>query len=88
MQCPTFRPGDLVIMTPENVRALNDPDLPDDRFHLVRVTADKGKTFDFELVDSGPLAAIEGIAICLAPKGSRTWMPPLGRIPIERSRRS
>ena len=86
MNSPTFHQGDLVIMTPGRAASLNDADLPGDRFHLIRVLEDKGDNFDFELVDSGPCALVEALALAIVPDGRHVWMPPgLGAVPRERT---
>lgn len=85
MQKPLFTPDDLVILSPDEAIGLHDPDMPGDRFHLLRVTADKGESFDFDLVDSGSCALIEACALLALKPDRRIWTSPaLVRIPLER----
>ena len=85
MQTPTFTPDDLVIMSPIEASGLNDPEMPGDRFYLLRVTADKGKTFDFDVVKSGPCALIEAFALLALKPDRKIWASPtLKRVPKER----
>jgi hypothetical protein len=74
-----------MIMTPAQAARLNDPDLPGDRFHLIRVLEDKGDNFDFEPLDSGPCALMEALALTMTRGEQRVLMPPqLGAAPRER----
>jgi hypothetical protein len=85
MQTPTFTPDDLVIMSPIEAGCLNDPDMPGDRFYLLRVTADKGESFDFDLVESGPCALVEACALLALKPNRQIWSnPSLKRSPSER----
>jgi len=72
---PKFNPQDFVIFSPERAAALGDPEMPPTTFYLVSVTADKGSTFDFEIIDSGPCALLEALAISACFKGQRVWHP-------------
>lgn len=76
MQHPTFHVNDLVIFTPEQVAALKDPDLPGNAFLLMRVVEDKGSSFDYEPLESGPCALVESLALLSLPKGAHLWLPP------------
>jgi len=73
MTQPTYNVDDLAILTPHAAARLADPDLAPGRFHLVRVVADRGATFDYEHVESGPLALIEALSILLAGETRRVW---------------
>lgn len=73
MKTPTFTPDDLVIMGPTEARGLNDPEMPGDRFYLLRVTADKGASFDFDLVESGPCALVEAWALLALKPNRKIW---------------
>jgi hypothetical protein len=73
MNAPLFHPGDFVIMSPARAASLHDEEMPGDRFHLVRVLKDKGDNFDFELVESGPCALVEALAIMGLPRDRRIW---------------
>ena len=85
MKNPTFTPDDLVIMGPTEASGLNDPDMPGDRFYLLRVTADKGASFDFDLVESGPCALIEAWALLALKPNRKIWTNhALNRCPQER----
>ena len=75
MQPPTFHVNDLVILTPARVAELNDPELPADGFLLVRVLEDKGTSFDYEPLESGPCALVEALALLSLAKGAHLWMP-------------
>lgn len=72
-------------MGPTEAAGLNDPEMPGDRFHLLSVTADKGSSFDFDLLESGPCALVEACALMALKPNRQIWMSPaFGRSPTER----
>ena len=75
MRQPKLNINDFVILSPRRVRLLSDADMPPDRFYLVSVLEDKGDNFDFEILDSGPCALVEALAISGCMKGQQVWFP-------------
>jgi hypothetical protein len=72
---PQLNLNDFVILTPRKVRILGNGDMPPDRFYLVSVLEDRGDSFDFEILDSGPCALVEALAISACKKGQQIWFP-------------
>lgn len=72
---PILQPNDFVIFSPDRVTLLNDPSVPPDRFYLLSVIRDHPSTFDYEILESGPCALVEAIAISACKKGQRVWFP-------------
>lgn len=86
MTTPTLQMGDLAILTPAAAAKIGDPDLPAGQFHLVMVIADRGRSFDYEHVDSGDLCIMEALAILITGDERRIYAPHLpGRIRRERA---
>lgn len=83
MTPPHLNINDFIIVSPSKAAQFNDIDLSPDRFHLISVLADKGETFDYEILLDGPCALVEAIAISACKKGQRVWFPnePFGANP-------
>lgn len=80
---PHLNPNDFVIFSPSKTALLQDPEMPATAFYLVSVLEDKGDNFDFEILDFGPCALVEALAISACKKGQRIWFPtePFGDKP-------
>lgn len=72
---PQLNINDFVILSPRRVKLQKDFDMPPDRFYLVSVLEDKGDNFDFEILDSGPCALVEALAISGCMRGQQVWFP-------------
>jgi hypothetical protein len=71
-----FNKSDFVILAPSQIKNMGIEAMIPDRFYLVEVIEDLGPSFKFDVLEEGPCAFVEALAISGCKKGQRVFLPP------------